>query len=189
MMVGLLGGLAPFDAAAQFPSQGNPPPQQGGFPSQGNSTPPRQGGFPSQGGVAPARGGSFQSQVFGFSLSWGPDWEVVGQDSGDGFDLIQLSNGTSVLSIGGGTTTGTPQDNVMQLAAAIDPGLQFVQPLIDEPERAAAVFELQSEGIGFVIDIGSLSANSGLMIVWQFPLGQYDAELDGVLEVINTIIV
>jgi hypothetical protein len=94
-----------------------------------------------------------------------------------------------VLSIGGGTTTGTPQDNVMQLAAAIDPGLQFVQPLIDEPERAAAVFELQSEGIGFVIDIGSLSANSGLMIVWQFPLGQYDAELDGVLEVINTITV
>ena len=80
-LVALLGGIFPLGAAAQFPSQG-----QGGAPSPG--------GFPSSGG---GRGGFYQGQVYGFALSWGPEWTLT-QEAPEAVLSRAFSTGQSAMA-------------------------------------------------------------------------------------------
>jgi hypothetical protein len=160
-LVALLGGIFPLGAAAQFPSQG-----QGGAPSPG--------GFPSSGG---GRGGFYQGQVYGFALSWGPEWTLTQEAAEQGFEAITLTNGVSTITLGGFAMQGTPQDVVTQTATDLGGGQWTFNTIVwDEPTVAAAYFDTPSGQLAYFLYVEVTGPASGLFIIWEFPPAQWETE-------------
>jgi hypothetical protein len=163
----VLGSAFPAGVSAQFPSQGGTQPG-GGFPSQ-------EGGFPSQAG----RGGFYRNDTFLFELTWGPEWQQVDQSEIG----IGLTNGVSYAWVEGYFTEPslTPQDFVLTTAEhGFSVPLTFAEVTFDEPNRAAAYFDAAAEGFSFFIAATvterTPSQNRLLLLIWQYPLDQYETE-------------
>ncbi len=175
VVTALAGMPALASAQSNFPSQGSS--GGGNFPSQSGGG----GNFPSQGQQA-GRGGVFQSQVFGFNFEWGAGWELVGEDSQPGFEAVAIANGTSTIMVMGVDTsqaTESPQQFVEAAASGLEiPDLRFAQVIFDEPDRAAAVYESQSTGAGIFLDAIQRDPATMIVVFWQFPLNQFDSEIE-----------
>lgn len=173
----LAGVPALASAQSNFPSQGSD--QGGNFPSQGGQG---QGGgnFPSQ--EQPGRGGVFQSQQFGFAFEWGPNWELAGEQSEPGFEAVAIGNGVSTVLVMGVDIAGAPinpQQFVEQAAEGLDiPDLQFAEVIFDETDRAAAVYESPSQGAGIFLDAIRRDPQTMIVVMWQFPTGQFETEIE-----------
>lgn len=173
VVAALAGTPALASAQSNFPSQGG---GGGGsnFPSQSGGG----GNFPSQG----QRGGVFQSQAFAFSFEWGPNWELVGEDSQPGFEAVAIANGTSTIMVMGvdiSQSSENPQQFVEASAAGLDiPDLQFAEVIFDETDRAAAVYESPSLGAGIFLDAIRRDPTTMIVVFWQFPIDQFDTEVE-----------
>lgn len=162
-------------AQGNFPSQQDGGAGGGNFPSQSGGG----GNFPSQ---QAGRGGVFQSQTFAFSFEWGADWELAGEDSQPGFEAVAIGNGTSTIMVMGVDISQSPENPQQFVEAAANeleiPDLQFAQVIFDETNRAAAVYESQSLGAGIFLDAIQRDPSTMIVVFWQFPLNQFDAEVE-----------
>lgn len=176
VVAALAGVPALASAQSNFPSQGGGS-GGGNFPSQSGGG----GNFPSQGQQA-GRGGVFQSQVFGFAFEWGAGWELAGEDNQPGFEAVAIANGTSTIMVMGVDTSQSsenPQQFVEAAANGLEiPDLQFAQVIFDETDRAAAVYESQSLGAGIFLDAIQRDPATMIVVFWQFPLDQFDSEVE-----------
>jgi hypothetical protein len=154
VLVAVLGGGSPLAVAAQFPSQ-----QQDETPGQG------QGGF-------------YQGQAYEFSLTWGPEWTLVNEVSGEEYELINLTNGVSTVQLGGITRQDTPQNVVLQIAELVGDGqLTFIEVEDDEPNVASAYFSDASRQVVVSIFVAVTGPSPGHLIIWEYPFAQQEAEL------------
>lgn len=166
--------------------------QTGGFPSQQGGGQSGGGNFPSQGGGGgiqgqSGRGGVFESQQFGFVFEWGPEWELTGEVNESGFDAVGVTNGVSNLVIMAFNPGGdSPQTVVENIAAGTEiADLQFAEVVFDEPDRAAAYYVSQAEGVGYFIDAIARDPSTTLGVVWRFPLDQYEQEFEAFVAVME----
>jgi hypothetical protein len=149
------------------------------FPSQQGGGQQGGGGFPSQGGGGQQpTGGFYQSTDYGFSLTYGPPWQLVEQvgGPGQGYEGVVVSNGVSVVTFMGVTDSNTPQVIVQNVADNLGVPMNFLEVAADEQDVAAAYYISDDGQLGARIFALKLDPSTAFIIVWLFPAAQYETE-------------
>lgn len=150
------------------------------------------------------QGNSYTSPVFGFSVTWDDTWTVGDEQQKEGYTLLQLSNGTSIVTFEGSATSLDPKACLNQVASNIEgsdsvsgfkPATGNEGPLGgDEDGRSWAVFDFtfkaQSGDVDYsaYLDCRTVVPNESVVVITQLvPAASFNDQIDPLLALLNSL--